>query len=435
MVVNFDNLDSEIQSPVDMCFDRENNLYVVDNVGNRIVVFDKNYNIKRAVNTFSKNGENDVFQNPNGIYITKSNTIYICDTNSERVVVLNSNFELIKTFISPKSELLGVNYIFKPLKITVDISGNMYIINQNEFNGIMQLDSDGNFINFIGSNRVVFNPIDAFWKSIMSSEQRKKMLQFIPIEYSNISMDNEGFIYTVSASKKEKSPIKRLNLSGQDVLIRNGYIDIEGDIDTVNSDVNKKIKSSFADIVSNDKGTYFALDTAQGRVFAYNQEGFLLYAFAGLGNSAGLFSAPSAIEINGKDLLVLDQTNRSLTVFTETEYAKLIGQADTEFRTGNYTQSEKTWKNVLKYNSNYELAYAQIGSVYLEQGKYSEAMKYFEIGNYRGSKITLLDGYNKAFTELRKVFAQDNLGMIIILCFILSAIYIVIRKFRKSKRR
>ena len=430
--INLGDQGAGIQSPVDMCFDGDSDLYIVDNTGNCIVEFDAQYKVKNIIKQFTNNGNTDSFNGPTGMYITESGLIYICDAGNDRIVELDQNFKLVRIYTTPKAELLGKNYIFSPQKVAVDPSGDIFLINQNEFNGIMQLDSNGNFVNFIGSNKVVFNPVDAFWKSIMTNTQRSQLLQFVPIEYTNISMDSQGFLYAVTSAEGETQPIKRLNLSGSDVLSRNGYVGVTGDIDLVNTSTNTMLKSSFVDIVSDKNGVYYALDSAKGRIFAYNQDGYLLYVFGGMGNKAGLFSAPCAIETDGSHLFVLDQTNNTLTIFKQTEYASLIEQADLLFHNGDYKQSQKFWNQVLNLNSNFELAYSQIGSIYLAQDKYKEAMKYFILGNYRGNPLTQLDGYNKAFAEYSKIFAKKYVGFIVAgIIVIMIGIVILKRAIRK----
>ena len=245
----------------------------------------------------------------------------------------------------------------------------------------------------------------------------------------------------VSSSKSEAQPIRRLNLSGTDVLDRNGYVDVIGDIkiaDTANTEDSKSsdLTSSFIDIVSRENGVYFALDATYCRIFAYNQDGYLLYAFGGSGDKAGLFRTPCAIEKNKDDLIVLDQANNTLTVLKVTEYASLIEQADACNRNGQYDTSYDLWSKVLQYNANYELAYAQIGNVYLEKGEYQTAMKYFQLGNYRGDGVSQFDGYNKAFVEYTKQFAKKNLGLIVcsLMVFVIGLL-VFLQQYRRRKHR
>lgn len=136
----------------------------------------------------------------------------------------------------------------------------------------------------------------------------------------------------------------------------------------------------------------------------------MFYVFGGIGTQLGTFATPSAIEVNGTDVLVADQGNPRITVFRRTEYAQMISEADEAYNTGDYDRSVELWNKVIEYNSNFELAYAQIGKVCLRREQYKEAMEYFELGNFRGDTVTKTTGYNKAFSEFRRETAAKWLG-------------------------
>lgn len=193
------------------------------------------------------------------------------------------------------------------------------------------------------------------------------------------------------------------------MLHRNGYTDVIGDVLPAGTD-EKTTGSLFVDIASDASGLIYALDANRGRIFVYNNEGFLFYVFGGIGTQLGTFATPSAIEVNGTDVLVADQGNPRITVFRRTAYAQMISEADEAYNTGRYDESVDIWNEVIKQNSNFELAYTQIGKVYLRRGQYKQAMDYFELGNFRGDKITNTTGYNKAFSEFRRETAAKWLG-------------------------
>ena len=269
----------------------------------------------------------------------------------------------------------------------------------------------------------------------MSKEQNSQMEQFLPVEYTNLSLDQEGLIYAVSKAEVV-SPIKRLNLSGNDVLIRNGYVDVVGDFfNEASGSAETLAASTFVDIVSDENGLIYALDSYKGRVFVYNNEGFLFYAFGGLGSQFGTFALPSAIELNDSDILVADESAGKITVFRRTEYGSLIAEADQAYNEGRYDESIEKWSRVIELNSNFELAYAQIGKVYLRRDQLEEAMKYFELGNYRGDKVTKTTGYNKAFSEYRRDVAAKWLGPVVIILVVLVLGYYAFRLYRKRRHK
>ncbi len=423
--------------PKDMCFDSKGNLYIVDAGTSSILVLGPDYKLIKKVDSFdSADGLLDFFASPEGIFVSDNGDIYVADTNQKRVVILDGNFKCKKII----KDVVPVNasadeYVFLPIKVGADSSGNIYVIARNENSGILQLDSDGKFISFVGSNKVAVNPVIKLWKKFMSKEQRAKLEQFVPIEYTNMAFDDDDFIYAVSKSTDTDTPIKRLNLAGKDVLTRNGYVDIVGDIKSEDTSAEDFQTSLFTDITPGENGLYYALDSTRGRIFVYNSDGFLFYAFGGMGNQLGTFMAPSAIEARGSDILVSDESAARITIFKRTEYGDLIDAADNYYNTGEYDKSVETWQKVINLNSNFELAYAQIGKVYLRQNKYEEAMEYFKLGNYRGDKVTLTSGYNKAFSEERRVIASEYLGPFVITVAVLIAGFYVFRRIRKHKKK
>lgn len=156
--------------------------------------------------------------------------------------------------------------------------------------------------------------------------------------------------------------------------------------------------------------------------------------FGGIGTQLGTFATPSAIEVNGTDVLVADQGNPRITVFRRTAYAQMISEADEAYNTGRYDESVDIWNEVIKQNSNFELAYTQIGKVYLRRGQYKQAMDYFELGNFRGDKITNTTGYNKAFSEFRRETAAKWLGPAVITVVALAAGWWGWRFWRRKKK-
>lgn len=279
-----------------MCFDKLGRLYIVDSYTNHLLVLDENYKLIANVDVLEDEaGQFEFLGGPSGIFVTEDMEIYICDTNQARILVLDENYKVKRIYknIVPVNEQ-EEDYLFLPSKIVVDASKNMYVLVKNEYQGIMQLDREGTFISFIGSNKVTYNPLTRLWKKIMSKQQKEQMEQFLPVEYTNISQDKEGLIYAVSKAGTSDT-VKRLNLAGKDVLLRSGYVNISGDQYQDPQD-----SSLFTDIVSDANDLIYVLDASMGRIFVYNNEGFLFYVFGGRGSQLGTFSSPTAIETTGR---------------------------------------------------------------------------------------------------------------------------------------
>ena len=221
------------------------------------------------------------------------------------------------------------------------------------------------------------------------------------------------------------APIRRLNALGTDILVQNGYEYPIGDVVWGNAG-GISGPSRMSDITVLDNEVYIALDENRGRLFAFNNQGYLLFGFGGRGNTKGNFRKASSLEHIGKDLFVLDSTSASLTVFTPTDYGKLIYKATEEFAVGEYDASAETWEKVLKLNGNYDLAYIGLGKAYLRQKKYKEAMEYFKLK--RDSR-----DYSKAFKYYRKEWIEKNFAWITIIVAALILIPLIVGRIKRIK--
>ncbi|HOB09989.1 MAG TPA: gluconolactonase, partial [Limnochordia bacterium] len=113
--------------------------------------------------------------------------------------------------------------------------------------------------------------------------------------------------------------------------------------------------SQLVDIIGRDNDVYSVLDQRRGRVFTYDRDGNLLYVFGGTGQGEGLFVNPAALEELGSgNMVVLDASNNSITVFAPTEYAVMIHAALDHYERGRYDQAAEMWQQVIRLNANYE---------------------------------------------------------------------------------
>ena len=141
----------------------------------------------------------------------------------------------------------------------------------------------------------------------------------------------------------------------------------------------------------------------------------MICVFGGAGNMDGYFRNPLALEHMDYDLIVVDQLDCTITLFTLTDYGRLVFGAMDQFDNGEYAKSGKTWREVMKYNGNYDLAYIGLGRAYLRQKEYDKAMDYFEL-KYDA------DNYSKAYKKHRKEFVEDHIVLIVIVILALFLI-------------
>ena len=308
---------------------------------------------------------------------------------------------------------------FLPVNLVVDFAGRIFLQTRNVNKGLMEYDSRGEFVGYMGANKVSFDLLDYIWKTISTQAQRDRLNLFIPTEYSNLALDGDGFIY-VTNTTGDTLPVRRLNAMGQDILIRNGYYEPMGDISYGNAG-GIEGPSRFIDVVAFENDSYACFDRTRGRIFMYDFQGNLLYAFGSVGNREGYFLLPAALDRMGDALYALDSRTTALTRFDLTGYGRLINAALNEYKAGNYEISAEVWEQVLKMNGNYDLAYIGIGRAAMRQGDYQKAMSYYKTKHFR-------EGYGKAFQLYRKQWMEDNLWKILLVLGLVIIVPIVVKR-------
>jgi hypothetical protein len=367
-------------------FGHDNKIYLVDKTNNQVHVLNENY---EYLNSFGVG----VLLNPSGVFVT-DDYIYVADTGNYRVAIFDHDYILDSEILAPsdptfKQSLTDTNgYDFKPLKLTVNRTGRIYVVADQVFEGILDFNPDGTFSRYVGANSITLSLWDAFWLKLTSEEQRAAQGYRLATTFKNLMVDDEGYLYTVSDVTEGEKVIKKLNYKGVDVLSRNGYIPQVGDLVTVPPRVNlPEGPSVFTDIDVNEFGNYMVLDSTRGRIFTYDFEGNLLYVFGELGNLTNSannlrdkFIQPSAIKYFNDKILVVDSMNKNLIVFEYTEFGKLVNQATAYYYDGDYEKAKETWEEVLVLNTNYYLAYKGIAKAELREGNYEKAMEYAKLG-------------------------------------------------------
>lgn len=416
-------------------FVRDEYLYIVDSGNNRIVVVDSYFEYIRTIDKVFNNGEELTFLNPSDVFVDEKGDLYICDTDNNRVLHTDKDLNLIKTYVKPEDPTILGETNFIPVKCVADKSGRLFVLAGNVNQGFMEFDKYGNFNNFTGANPVKATFWQALQKRLMTKEQRARMILFVPTEYSNLAIDKDDFLYATTttfttnqlATMKTVNPVRKLNSIGDDILVRNGYEPPIGDLQWgAGGDVSGP--SRFEDVTPMENDTYFCLDRNRGRIFGYDFQGNMLYAFGGLGNKLGYFQYPVSIEHMGTDLFVLDNRASAVTRFTLTEYGTYINEGLALYKEGNYEESANYWRKALHLNGNYDLAYIGIGRALLREGKYKEAMKYFE------SKRDY-NNYSKAFAEYRQEWVEENISYLLIGAAVLILIPFTIGRIRKIRKR
>ncbi|HKM03376.1 MAG TPA: NHL repeat-containing protein [Lachnospiraceae bacterium] len=416
-----------LNSPQDINVTKDGTVYIADTGNNRIVVLDPKFHLIKVIEEFNNNGKKESFSSPSGIYFSLSGNLYIADTGNKRIVLLDEDSNLVNIIENPQSEVLDGEFVFVPLKVSVDYADRVYVIAKNMFQGIMAFDSEGNFTGFSGKIEVNISTSEKVWRIFTTKEQRSKQQLFIPTEFTGMEIDENGFIYATSIDAKGIQSVRRLNPKGEDV-IRKGVGGISGDLDwRIRGDYSGA--SRIIDVVVRDKGLYSIIDSTRGRIFTYDHEGNLLYIFGGMGTQEGTFNTPTAIDTLDDKILVLDSGRNAIMSFTPSKYGSLINEAVGLRYDGDESKAVYCWEEVIKLDSNFELAYVGIGKSYLSSGNNKLAMKYFKLGKNQ-------EYYSMAFKRYRNEVLKNNLQYILtglIVIILGRKIYQFIRK--RNKRR
>ncbi|MBQ7848425.1 MAG: hypothetical protein IJ343_01725 [Clostridia bacterium] len=377
----------------------------------------------------------NTFNGPKDVYVTADGTLFIADTGNNRIVKLDKDLNYMQSFVQPVDPTYDQNKSFQPVKLVADVSGRVFCLATNINMGLMKYESDATFTGFIGAAPVKYTWYELIWRLFSTKEQRAQQASSVTTEYKNIAIDQKGFFYVVTNIFDENElmsgsaePIRRLNSLGSNILIENGTFPPVGDVQWAagNLNIDQSGPSRFIDIAVLDNDIYVALDENHNRLFGYDKQGNMLWAFGGRGNALGYFNKPVAIESMGDDLLVLDSLDGSLTVMTPTEYGSLIYRATDEYNRGEYDQSAATWTEVLKQNGNYDLAYIGVGRAELQRGNYEAACNYFRMARDP-------DNYSEAFRYYRSDLVEKNIGWIFGVAAVVLILPAAIGKIKKIK--
>lgn len=410
---------TKLSFPQDMCI-YENKLYIADTGNSRILKMDLQGRVELEITGL---------KDPQGVFINDDGHIYVADSGNSRIAEFDANGEFIREILRPETNLISESQEFKPIKVLVDHAGRIYCIAYGINMGLMEFNQEGVFQGFMGAAEVSVSKFTYIWKNYFSTQaQQARMQTIVPTEYSNIFVDDENFVYatinnlTDEDHRNGADAIRRLNPTGTDVLRRLSHYDIIGDIATDNW-------SSFCDVAATDYGCYYVLDDAGGKVFAYDYDGNCLFVFGKKGIKEGNVQKPSAIALteNEDEILILDSNLGNIVVYDITEYGQHILDAIRFNDKGDSEAATREWNEVLKCNSNNELAYIGLGKSYLNAGDNKKAMEYFKLGNSRKY-------YTKAFYYYRKETMEANFGKAMLFIGIIIAVVIVIKQTIRFRR-
>ena len=422
-------LDKNLKAPESLFVDG-NRVFLCDTGNNRILEFDRSgtdsFELVREI-TKVKGADPETFAAPADIAVCEDGDLFIADRDNNRVIRCDNDLNFKMAFTRPDDTAIDKDMAFRPDKLVADTAGRIYVESAGINKGLLKFENDGTFSGFVGATRVSYNFYDYLWKRFASQAQREQMVSFVPTEYDNVYLDKEGFIYAVAGGLKEEDlkdetvdAVRKLNMMGNDILVRNGDYPVYGDL-YMGGAGGISGPSYFKDVTVLDNDIYVCLDQNRGRLFGYDDQGRMVYIFGGNGNQAGYFRKPVSIEHMDYDLMVLDQLDCTITLFIPTHYGQLIYDAMAHFDVGEYDEAQACWDEVKMLNGNYALAYIGIGRSLLRKEQYKESMPYFEL-KYDD------ENYSRAFAQYRKQWIRENIVGIIVIILALFLVPMAIGK-------
>ena len=410
---------SKIANPSDIEVDASGNVYIADTGNSRIVVLDRYYNVKFIIASFlNKQGIMDGLNKPKGVYITadkpleeKEGKIYVCDTEAYRIVTFDHDGKFIDIIPKPESELFDASSVYKPVAVAVDDYDRLYVVSSTTYQGIIVMTEAGEFTGFVGAQKVTISAWDRIWRRFQTEEQRKLSESYVSTEFNNITLTGD-FIYVTTSSISEAnvissltsksgdySPVKMLNASGDEIMRRNGFFAPSGEVDHKKLKVSDTIfgASTIVDVAVGPEKTWSIIDQKRSKVFTYDFDGNLLFAFGDMGRQLGNISQKglAGIVYQGDNMLLLNATDATFTVYNRTEYGNVLIEA---LRNQNNRQNDLAiadWQEILKRNSNFDAAYIGIGNALSNENKFEESLTY-----YKAAYDTA--NYSNSYKELRK---------------------------------
>lgn len=434
----------KISEPRDLVVDVDGNVYIVDAApildedGNptankiyRIIVLDPYFQYLYDIHTFiSDSGAENTFNNLGGLCVTEK-FIYVADTNNRRIVVFNrmddgrSPMQFNKIIPQPQADVFTADKPYSPVAVASDDS-NIYVVSSTTYEGIISMDMKGNFQGFVGAQKTTANALALIWRNFQTDEQRAQSSKIVSKEYNNIVMDEQGFIYATTSSISEKdqqaainskstaadyAPIKKLNTNGDDILNRNGFYPPSGEVRVSNKALNNEPTgaSRIIDVAIGPEGTWSIIDEKRQRVFTYDKNGNLLFAFGDKGKQLGNLEDIEAIayqNFNGNsNMLIIDKRTCSITTYSRTEYGDLLITALMHDNQREYNLAVQDYDNILQRNINFDTAYIGKAKSLYRDGDYNAAMEEYSYA-YNTS------GYSQAFKMYRKDWISKYIWLV-----------------------
>lgn len=390
---------------------RNGKTYILDGGLGRVYILDQSYSLLSTVTSIKKDGESIEFIGAQGIYVDEKEQILIADTENARVIVTDDNSGYIGVLELPDSPLIPTGFKYKPIKVAVDQKGYTYIVSEGSYYGAILYSPKKEFLGFFGANTVkgsVSTVLANLFNRLFSNDTKRAADELsLPYTLTDITLGTDNFIYTATGRTSDSGTIQTgqicmYNPGGNDVLKASSINFADYSVASVEKAQN------ILGIEVDENGFIYLLDGTYGRIFLYDKDCNILSVFGGSyndSNQTGGFYLPTAIALNGEDIIISDRQKNGITVFKITDYGSLMKQADTLSLKGDSSSALNLWQLVIKQDSNSQLGYRAIAKAYLENNDFERAIEYSSLGYDR-------ETYGKAFKNIRNEWIENNFTLI-----------------------
>jgi len=386
--------------------DNEDNVYISDTGLNQVIILDK---------TLSYQGflESEELVEVHSTFVTED-IIYAVDTSQNKIFSYDKeSHELLQEIGTPDAPVFNEGYPFLPTHLAVDMRGNIYVRSSESSNGLIMLNRAGEFVTFFGANPLNVPLLDQIRSFFLTETQQQAMETVFPNIIADVSIDQKGFVYTVTSSLANGA-IKKFNVAGTNYFPDNllGEFNMES-------------------IWVGQQDSVYAV-SSDGWIYEYDSQGQLLFVFGGndvISSRFGILSRPTSIAATSEnELIVVDQGAASLVKYERTRFTEAVHQAMSSYQQGEYRVSQELWEYTLNYNSVFDNARIGLGNAYLREGEAQLAYQEFMSAEFT-------PGISAAFWEIRQDWLSANLNTLFVLMMVGLILWSLWRLVKKFSRR
>ena len=379
-----------LSSASDLYIDENDLMYIADTGSRRVLIYDI------RAGKVTETVELKDFSAPSGVFAAADGTLYVADPGAKAVFVLNADRTLRAKLTRPESPLYSdTNY--EPKKVAADSGGNIYLISEGVYNGVIQLASTGEFLGYFTVNEARLTLAQQIQRLLFTREQVANLVDANPMVFTNVFVDRGGIVYTATSGLR-RDGMKKHRTNGGNMFVHSVYS-----------------LSTLTDVCV-DRNDLIYTCSNEGYIDVYSRNGEFIFEFGSQVTTTdvvGLFTTLPSIAVDSEgNIWAVDGTKGYLQSFRPTEYARTVYGALEAYEAGRYEEAKAQWNEVLRLNQMSVLAHDGAGKAYLRTEDYEDALAHFRVAGDRTN-------YSEAFWEVRNAWIQKYMGPVLLALILL----------------